>query len=109
MVGSFPGVPDSFGALLKTFGPLFVRRDVCRRYARLSPAEIGDTDYRTKAFSCSRRGADGALALVEPNTETGMTDYQLDRVEGAQHHPGALARLTGLPKPVYRLSDKHYG
>jgi hypothetical protein len=98
MVGPFPGVPYSFGALRETFGPLFVRCDVCRRYARLYLADIRDTDYRTKTFSCCRCGTDGALAITEPNTETGMTDYQLDQVEGPQHHPGALARLTGTPK-----------
>jgi hypothetical protein len=38
-----------------------------------------------------------------------MTDYQLDQVEGPQHHPGAEARLTGPPKPTYGLSAKHYG
>jgi hypothetical protein len=37
MVGRFPGVPYSFGALRKTFGPLWIRCDVCRRYARLLP------------------------------------------------------------------------
>ena len=109
MVGPFPGVPYSFGALRETFGPLFVRCDVCRRYARLYLAEIRDTDYRTKTFSCCRCGADGALAIAEPNTETGMTDYQLDQVEGPQHHPGAVARITGLPAPTHRLSAKHYG
>jgi len=54
-------------------------------------------------------GTDGALAITEPNTETGMTDYQLDQVEGPQHHPAAVARLTGPPKLAYRLSAKHYG
>jgi hypothetical protein len=48
--GPFPGVPYSFGALRQTYGPLFVRCDVCRRYARLYLAEIRDTDYRTKTF-----------------------------------------------------------
>jgi hypothetical protein len=38
-----------------------------------------------------------------------MTDYQLDQIEGPQHHPGALARFTGVPTPVYRLSARHYG
>jgi hypothetical protein len=109
MVGPFPGFPYSFGALRQTFGPLFVRCDVCRRYARLYLADIRDTDYRTKTFSCSRCGADGALAITEPNTETGMTDYQLDQVERPQHHPVAVDRLTGAPKPAYRLSAKHYG
>jgi hypothetical protein len=100
MVDPFPGVPYSFGALHQTFGPLFARCDVGRRYARLYLAEMRDTDYRTKTFSCCRCGTDGALAITEPNTETGMTDYQLDQVEGAQHHPGALARLTGPPTPA---------
>jgi hypothetical protein len=99
MVGPFRGVPYSFGALWQTFGPLFVRCDVCRRYARLYLAEIRDTDYRTKTVSCCRCGADGALALSEPNTETGMTDYQLDQVEGPQHHPGAVA-AEGRPSPI---------
>ena len=88
----------------------FPRRcDVCWRCARLYLAEIRDTDYRTKAFSCCRCGTGGALAITEPNKETGMTDYQLDQVEGPQHHPGALARLTGPLKPAHRLSAKHYG
>jgi hypothetical protein len=81
----------------------------CRRYARLYLADIRDTDYRTKTFSSCRCGANGALAITEPNTETGMTDYQLDQVEGPQHHPGAVARLTWPPKPAHRLSAKHYG
>jgi hypothetical protein len=72
MVGPFRGVPYGFGALREIYGPLFVRCDVCRRYARLYLAE-----------------------------------YQLDQVEGPQHHPGALARLTGPPEAAYRLSAKH--
>jgi hypothetical protein len=79
MVGPFRGVPYGFGALREIYGPLFVRCDVCRRYARLYLAD----------------------------TETGMTDYRLDQVEGPQHHPGALARLTGPPEAAYRLSAKH--
>jgi hypothetical protein len=109
MVGPFRRVPYSFGVLRKTFGPLFVSCNVCRRYARLYLAEIRDTDYRTKSFSCCRCETDGALAITEPNTETGMTDYQLDQVEEAQRHPAAVDRLTGLPRPAHRLSAKHYG
>ena len=109
MVGPFPGVRYSFGALRKTYGPLFVRCDVCRRYARLYLAEIRDTNYRTKTFSCCRCGTDGALAITEPSTETGMTDYLLDQVQGPQHHPAAVARLTGKAVSAYRLSAKHYG
>ena len=88
MVGPFPSVPYSFGALRETFGPLFVRCDVCRRYARLYLAEIRDTDYRTKTFSCCRCGANGALAITEPNTEIGMTDYGLS---------GGVKNVTGGP------------
>ena len=109
MVGPFPGVPYSFGALRKTFSQLFVRCDVCRRYARLYLAEIRDADYRTKTFCCCRCGTGGALAITEPNTEIGMTDYRLDQVEGPQHHPAAVDRLTDSCTPAYRLSAKHYG
>jgi len=109
MVGPFRGVPYSFGALREVYGPLFVRCDVCRRYARLYLAEIRDTDSRTKTFSCCRGGTDGALAITEPNTETGMTDYRLDQVEGPQRHPAAVDRLSGALKPAYRLSANHYG
>src|SRR5580693_10790437 len=79
MVDPFPGVPYSFGALRKTFGPLWVRCDSCRRYARLHLRELRDVDYRTKTFSCSICGSDGAMALDEPCKDTGMEDYRLDQ------------------------------
>jgi hypothetical protein len=109
MVGTWPHRAFTFRALSKTYGQMWLRCDVCRRYARLYLAEIRDADYRMKTFSCCRCGTDGALAITEPNTETGMTDYQLDQVEAPQHHPGALARLSGQSTPAYRLSAKHYG
>jgi hypothetical protein len=84
-------------------------RTLRARLLLCSPVPGRDTDYRTKTFSCCRCGTDGALAITEPNRETGMTDYQLDQVEGPQHHPGAVAQLTGQPTPAYRLSAKHYG
>jgi hypothetical protein len=68
-------------------------------------AEIRDTDYRTKTFSCCRCGTDGALAITEPNTETGMADYQLDQVEEPQHHSGALARFARATKSPSDLVD----
>jgi len=46
------------------------------------------------------------LAITEPNTETGMTDYLLDQVEWRQHHPAAVDRLTGSRMPAHRLSAK---
>ena len=64
MVGPFPVVPYSFGALRQTFGPLFVRCDVCRQYARPYLAGTRETDYRTKTFSCCRCNIDkGSLSL----------------------------------------------
>jgi hypothetical protein len=44
MVGPFRGVPYSFGALRQVFGQLWVRCDVCRRYARLLLRELRDVD-----------------------------------------------------------------
>jgi hypothetical protein len=41
-----PRRPHSFDALRKVFGPLWVRCDVCRRYARLHLGELRDVDYR---------------------------------------------------------------
>jgi hypothetical protein len=105
MVGPFRGVPYSFGALRKVFGPLWVRCDVCRRYARLHIGELRDVDYRTKTFSCSICGADGAMALEEPCKDTGMEDYRLDQRVDPQHHPAAVKRLTD-PR---RLRPIRYG
>jgi hypothetical protein len=96
MVGSWPFRPYTFRALAKTLGPMWVRCDVCRRYAGLhiSP-ELRDVDYRTKTFSCSRCGADAYVCVVEPAKETGMEDYRLDQVERPEHHPAAVDRLSG--------------
>jgi hypothetical protein len=94
MVGPFNGVPYSFGALRQTFGPLYVRCDVCRRYARLHLVGLRDVDYRTRSFSCVVCGADGALAITDPSTETGMTDYRLDQRDAPTRHPNAVRRLT---------------
>ena len=105
MVDRFSGVPYSFGALRKVFGPLWVRCDVCRRYARLHLGELRDVDYRTKTFSCSICGSDGAMALEEPCKDTGMEDYRLDQRVDPQHHPAAVKRLTG-PR---RLRPIRYG
>jgi hypothetical protein len=50
MVDPFKGVPYSFGALRKTFGRLYVRCDVCRRFAllQLGRNELRNVDSRTK-------------------------------------------------------------
>jgi hypothetical protein len=102
MVGPFRGVPYSFGALRKTFGPLWVRCDVCRRYARLLLRDLRDVDYRTKTFSCSICGADGAMALEEPCKDAGMEDYRLDQRVDPKHHPAAVRRMTDRERRSYR-------
>jgi len=48
MVGPWPFRPYTFIALTKTFGPLWVRCDVCRRYARMQVGELLDVDYRSE-------------------------------------------------------------
>ena len=79
MVGPWPHRAFTFRALSKTYGPMWLRCDVCRRYAPLRLAGLHEVDYRTKTFSCSICGADGAIALEEPCKDTGMEDYRLDQ------------------------------
>jgi hypothetical protein len=96
MVGPWPFKPYTFRALAKTHGPMWLRCDVCRRYARLHIGpELADVDYRTKTFSCSRCSADAAVCVVEPIKGSGMEDYRRDEVERPQHHPAAVDRLAG--------------
>jgi hypothetical protein len=71
MVEPWPHRPFTFRALSKTYGQMWLRCDVCRRYARLSLAGLHDVDYRTKSFSCSRCGFEAYFCLVEPITEYG--------------------------------------
>jgi hypothetical protein len=53
MVGPWPHRAFTFRALSKTYGQMWLRCDVCRRYVRLKLAGLHDVDYRTKTFSCS--------------------------------------------------------
>jgi hypothetical protein len=75
---------------------------VAGRYARLSLRELRDVDYRTKTFSCSICGADGAMALEEPCKDNGMEDYRLAQRVDPQHHPAAVKRLTEPKRRSYR-------
>jgi hypothetical protein len=77
---------------------LWVRCDVCRRYARLAVGEMLEVDYRSKTFSCSVCGGPAWLCVVEPVKETGMEDYRLDERDKPSHHPAAVERLTGQSK-----------
>ncbi len=95
MTGPWPHKPFTFRALRKTFGAMWVRCDVCRRYAPLSIGGLQDVDYRSKTFSCSQCGSEAYLAVVEPIKEAGMQGYRLDAIESPQRHPAAVDRLTG--------------
>ena len=81
MVGPWPYRAFTFRALSKTYGQMWLRCDVCRRYTRLKLAGLHDVDYRTKTFSCSVCGSEAYFCLVEPTKEFGMHDYRLDEVE----------------------------
>jgi hypothetical protein len=62
--------------------------------------KLRDVNYRTKTFSCSICGADGALALEEPFRDSGMEDYRLEQRVDAQHHPAVVKRLAQPPRAV---------
>jgi hypothetical protein len=47
MVSPWPFTPFTFRALAKTYGPMWLRCDICRRYARLKLGGLHDIDYRT--------------------------------------------------------------
>lgn len=95
MTGPWRDQPFTFHALRKTYGALWLRCDVCRRYAALHLGGLRDVDYRTRSFSCSRCGAAAYIAVVEPVREAGMADYRLDPIERPTRHPSAVDRLTG--------------
>ena len=106
MVCLAPFEPYTFRALAKTFGTIWLRCDVCRRYARLQLAGPHDIDYRTKTFSCSRCGAPAYLCVVNPSTEKGMKDYLLDELERPTHHPNAVRRLSGVDRPRINFTGR---
>ena len=45
MVGPWPYRAFIFRALSKTYGQMWLRCDICRRYARLKLAGLHDVDY----------------------------------------------------------------
>jgi hypothetical protein len=94
MVGPWPYRAFTFRALSKTYGQMWLRCDVCRRYARLKLAGLHDVDYRTKTFSCSVCGSEAYFCLVEPIKEFGMHDVRLDEVE----KPEAIRTPSGASR-----------
>src|SRR5882672_3281574 len=95
MVGPWPHRAFTFRALSKTYGQMWLRCDVCRRYARLKLAGLHDVDYRTKTFSCSVCGSEAYYCLVEPITDHGIWHGRLSGRRGVreQKKPRATAGL----------------
>ena len=100
MLGSWPYRASTFRTLSKTYGQIWLRCDVCRRYARLKLTGLHDVDYRTKSFNCSVCAAEAYFCLIEPTNEFGMHDYRLDEVEKPLRHPMATRRLTEPRRPI---------
>ena len=98
MASLWPHKPHTFRALSRIYGQMWLRCDVCRRYARLKLAGLTEVDSRTKTFSCSQCGAEAYFCVVEPITETGMGDYRLDERAKPERHPEATRRLTPPPR-----------
>lgn len=49
------------------------------------------------------------MAISDPSQDAGMSDYCLDPVSDAKHHPDDIKRLSGEPEVAPRLGPKHYG
>jgi len=103
MVGPWLVKPYTFRALRKTYGPLWLRCDVCRRYVPLKIGGLQNVDYRTETFSCSKCGAAAYVAIIEPIKETGMEDYRLDETgpRGIQTEPQSVDK----PQSVERKAN----
>ena len=97
MVGPWNAQSYTFRALRETFGKMWVRCDVCRRFALLTlrPGYL-DRDYRTVSFSCSVCGGVATRTVTHPHTEPGMNDYCEEVCERPRRHPAAEARLRGV-------------
>src|SRR5260370_34153925 len=104
MVGPWPHRPFTFRALAKTYGQMWLRCDVCRRYARLKLGGLHDVDSRTKTFGCSQCGGEAYFCVVEPITERergrGLSPGREREARGpsrgcpAAHSTAAAANLT---------------
>ena len=98
MVGPWPHRAYTFRALSKTYGPIRLRCDVCRRYARLNLASLYDVDSQTKTFTCSQCGAEAYFCVIEPIKDRGMGDYRLDERGAPERHSAATKRLIEPPR-----------
>jgi hypothetical protein len=84
MVGPFPGVPYSFGALRQTFEPLFVRRDVWTSVRARGPTRAVESEslaevcQRQREESIRVAAMDASIALLGYNEQS--PSDQLGRV-----------------------------
>lgn len=90
MTGPWPYKPFTFRALQNTFGSMWVRCDICRRYATLRLTGLLNVDYRTKRFS-----SEAWVCVVQPVKERGMQDYRLDEIEHPRRPPGRRRSADG--------------
>jgi hypothetical protein len=67
MVGRWPHRAFTFRALSKTYGQMWLRCDVCRRYARLKLAGLHDVDYRTKTEKRPPPSYEERMAVFSPS------------------------------------------
>ena len=98
MAGHSSALPRTFAELQETFGPLYVRCDICRRHIRLELGGLRDLDYRSRTFSCSVCGGSGSLAIIDPTTQAGTQDYRFDPITDPPRHRAAVVRLTSSPR-----------
>src|SRR5882757_3384514 len=74
---------------------MWLRRDVCRRYARPNLAGLHDVDYRTKTFS----GSEAYFCLIEPNKEFGASARSRNPSAMRQLPSGSLISTDGGELP----------
>ena len=95
MVGPWPHRAFTFRALSKTYGQMWLRCDVCRRYARLKLAGLHDVQDLFQLLGLRFGGL-----LLPGRADHGIWhDYRLDEVEKPKRHPDAVRRHTGLKRP----------
>jgi hypothetical protein len=56
-----------------------------------------------------QQGADVLPASLWVGPSNDHELLAIEALRGPPHHPAAVDRLSGMPRPAYRLSAKHYG
>src|SRR5260370_1297646 len=93
MASLWPHKPHTFRALARIYGPMWLRCDVCPRYARLKLAGLTAVDSRTKTFSCSQ--CRPARASAAP--ATAPSGLAVRGTRGVARRTGPPAARGGTP------------